>query len=80
MGGIEIPDLLSLLAYHDPHATVQGLDTVPPDDRPPINWVRFAFQTMVFIGTGLAFLGFWYLAVRIPAAAYRDRAGSTVPL
>src|SRR6266496_832791 len=27
--GIEIPRLLSLLAYHDPNADVQGLDTVP---------------------------------------------------
>jgi cytochrome bd ubiquinol oxidase subunit I len=63
--GIKIPDLLSLLAYHDPHATVQGLDTVPPSDRPPVNWVRFSFQTMVFIGTGLAFLGMWYVFVRI---------------
>jgi cytochrome d ubiquinol oxidase subunit I len=63
--GIEIPDLLSLLAYHSPHATVQGLDTVPPDDRPPVNWVRFSFQTMVFIGTGLAFLAMWYLWLRI---------------
>ena len=27
--GIEIPRLLSLLAFHDPNATVQGLDAVP---------------------------------------------------
>lgn len=63
--GIEIPNLLSLLAYHDPNATVQGLDTVPPQDRPPVNWVRFSFQTMVGIGTGLALLGIWFLAARI---------------
>ena len=59
--GIEIPKLLSLLAYHDPNATVQGLDTVPEDDRPPINVVRIAFQTMVGIGTGLAALAAWFL-------------------
>ena len=53
-GGIEIPKLLSLLAEHDPDAGVQGLETVPPDDRPPINVVRIAFQTMVGIGTFLA--------------------------
>src|SRR4051812_3268108 len=29
--GIAIPKLLSLLAYHDPNATVAGLDRVPPD-------------------------------------------------
>jgi cytochrome bd ubiquinol oxidase subunit I len=71
--GIAIPDLLSLLAHHSPHATVQGLDTVPPDDRPPVNWVRFSFQAMVFIGTGLAFLGMWYLWVRI----FRQRLPET---
>ena len=65
VGGIRIPDLLSILAYHSPSATVQGLDTVPPNDRPPVNWVRFAFQTMVFIGTGLTLLGVWYLWPRI---------------
>ena len=55
--GIEVPRLLSLLATHDPNGTVQGLDIVPPGDRPPINVVRFAFQTMVGIGTALALLG-----------------------
>ncbi|HEY2215846.1 MAG TPA: cytochrome ubiquinol oxidase subunit I, partial [Solirubrobacteraceae bacterium] len=63
--GIGIPKLLSFLAFHDPEATVQGLDTVPKDRQPPINVVRFAFQTMVGIGTLLALLGVWLLAVRI---------------
>jgi cytochrome bd ubiquinol oxidase subunit I len=63
--GIAIPKLLSLLAFHNPDATVQGLDTVPKDRQPPINVVRIAFQTMVGIGTLLALLGVWLLAVRI---------------
>jgi cytochrome d ubiquinol oxidase subunit I len=63
--GIAIPKLLSLLAFHDPEATVQGLDTVPKDRRPPINVVRFAFQAMVGIGTLLALLGVWLLGVRL---------------
>lgn len=63
--GIPIPKLLSLLAYHSFNAKVQGLDAVPPRDRPPVNIVRFAFQTMVGIGTLLALLGLVYLAVRI---------------
>jgi len=63
--GIRIPYLLSLLAYHDVDATVKGLDSVPPRDRPPVNWVRFSFQGMVFLGSGLALLGMWYLLVRI---------------
>jgi cytochrome d ubiquinol oxidase subunit I len=44
---------------------VKGLDRVPPEDRPPINVIRFAFQTMVGIGTALAALGVFYLAVRV---------------
>jgi cytochrome bd ubiquinol oxidase subunit I len=63
--GIGIPKLLSLLAFHDPEATVQGLDTVPEDRQPPINVVRLAFQAMVGIGTLLALLGVWLLAVRV---------------
>ena len=56
--------MLSLLAYHDPNATVVGLDSVPPDDRPgPVNTVRFAFHAMVGIGTLLAMLGAFYLFV-----------------
>ncbi len=63
--GIAIPKLLSLLAFHNPEATVQGLDTVPRDRQPPINVVRIAFQTMVGIGTLLALLGVVLLFVRV---------------
>ena len=63
--GIRIPKLLSLLARHDPNARVVGLDAVPPQDRPPVNVVRFAFQTMVGIGTLLAALSVLYFAALI---------------
>jgi cytochrome bd ubiquinol oxidase subunit I len=63
--GIEIPHGLSLLAFHSWNAKVHGLDTVPPSQRPPVNIVRIAFQTMVGIGTLLALLGLGYLFVRI---------------
>jgi cytochrome d ubiquinol oxidase subunit I len=77
--GIAIPHLLSLLAFHSWNAKIQGLDTVPPSQRPPINVVRFAFQTMVGIGTLLALLGLLYLVVRIrrrrlPTSAWFYRA------
>jgi cytochrome d ubiquinol oxidase subunit I len=55
--GIGIPHLLSLLAFHSWNAKVQGLDAVPPRQRPPVNVVRVAFQTMVGIGTLLALIG-----------------------
>jgi cytochrome d ubiquinol oxidase subunit I len=60
--GIEFPKVLSLLAEHDPDATVEGLDAVPPDEQPPVNVVRITFQLMVAIGTGLALLALVYLA------------------
>ena len=63
--GIGIPKLLSLLAFHDPNATVRGLDAVPADQRPPANVVRLAFQLMVGIGTLLAALGAVFLFVRV---------------
>jgi cytochrome d ubiquinol oxidase subunit I len=77
--GIRIPKLLSLLAFHDPNAKVEGLDVVPADDRPPVNVVRFSFQTMVAIGTGLAllgviFVGAWLRLRRLPASLWFYRA------
>ncbi len=77
--GIAIPRLLSLLAFHDPNATVEGLDAVPLADRPPVNVVRFAFQSMVGIGTLLVLLGVAFLYVRfrrrrLPTSAWFYRA------
>ncbi len=63
--GVTIPKLLSLLAFHGPNATVEGLDAVPADDRPPVAWVRNSFQAMVGIGTGLAALAVWFLWMRL---------------
>jgi cytochrome bd ubiquinol oxidase subunit I len=77
--GIKLPKLLSLLAYHDPNAKVQGLDSVPSDERPPVNVVRFAFQTMVGIGTALAalavvFVAYWFRRRRLPPSPWFYRA------
>ncbi len=77
--GIEIPDLLSILADHDPNGTVKGLNIAKPDDRPPINVTRLSFQTMVFIGTGLALLTVAYVATwwrqrRLPRSPWFFRA------
>jgi len=72
--GIRIPDMLSLLAFHDPNAVVQGLDTVPPADRPPVNVVRFAFQTMVGIGTLLFALSAVFIVVRLRRRRLPDSA------
>ena len=78
-GIVEVPKMLSILAFHDPNARVQGLDAVPPDDRPPVTIVRVAFQTMVGIGTGLALLGVvffvtWLRKRRLPRSPWFYRA------
>ena len=78
-GGIEIPAGLSLLARHDPTATVQGLKAVPAADRPPVTIVRASFQTMVLIGTALAALGAvflwtWWRHRRLPRSRWFHRA------
>jgi cytochrome d ubiquinol oxidase subunit I len=62
--GIAIPKLLSLLAYHNPDATVRGLDSFPSTDLPPVNVVRIAFQSMVGIGSALALLAVVFLFLR----------------
>jgi cytochrome d ubiquinol oxidase subunit I len=77
--GVEIPRMLSLLARHNPDARVVGLDSVPPEDRPPVNVVRTAFQAMAAIGTGLALLGLlfvltWLRHRRLPRSRWFYRA------
>ncbi len=62
--GIKVPHLLSLLAFHSWNARVQGLDTVPPHLRPPVNVVRVAFQMMVGIGILLGVLGIVFVVIR----------------
>ena len=64
-GGIEIPGLASWLS--DPSTgtstVVQGLDTVPADERPTIsqvNTVHLAWDVMVGLGTLLFLLAVWY--------------------
>ena len=63
VGAIEvpIPGLLSFLSANDFDATLQGLNSVPEEDRPPVGIVHVAFQTMVFLGTFLALLATAYL-------------------
>jgi cytochrome bd ubiquinol oxidase subunit I len=77
--GIAIPHLLSLLSFHSFNAKVQGLAAVPANQRPPVNVVRIAFQSMVGIGSLLALIGAVYLLTwvrrkRLPESAWFYRA------
>jgi cytochrome d ubiquinol oxidase subunit I len=76
---IKIPDGLSLLTRLDPHARITGLDAVPPDQRPPVNVVHLAFDSMVGIGFLLLALGLWVAITwwrrrDLPATAWFLRA------
>jgi cytochrome d ubiquinol oxidase subunit I len=57
---LEIPWGLSLLVTHDPNGQVTGLQSVPPDLRPPVNVVHLAYDTMVGVGSALALLALWF--------------------
>ncbi len=51
---LEIPNGLSLLAFHDPGAEVKGLEAFPREDWPNPSLTHFAFQGMVGLGGLLA--------------------------
>jgi cytochrome d ubiquinol oxidase subunit I len=64
-GGLKIPGLASWLS--DPSTgkatVVQGLDSVPPDDRPSrhaVNVIHLAWDIMVGMGTALVLLALWF--------------------
>jgi len=52
-------------SFHSWDAKVIGLDSVPTSQQPPVNVVRFSFQTMVGIGTLLGALSLFALWVRL---------------
>lgn len=56
---IDIPYLLSFLAFGDPNAEVKGLDEFPSEDHPPVAIVHFAFQIMVGLGTAMMLVSLW---------------------
>ena len=65
---IEVPRLLSLMAFGDPNAPIRGINSFPPDDLPPL-WLTFvSFHNMVV-------LGLYFIAV-MALAAWKLRRGT----
>jgi cytochrome bd ubiquinol oxidase subunit I len=59
-GGIGIPGLDSFLVGWSTSTQVTGLDSVPPDDRPPANtMLHLSFDAMVGICSALIVLALW---------------------
>ena len=76
---IEIPWGLSLLVTHDPNGEVIGLESVPPDLRPPVNVVHLAYNVMVGLGSAFLLLALWlgwswWRTRRIPSSPWFLRA------
>jgi cytochrome d ubiquinol oxidase subunit I len=53
---LSIPRGASLVLTHDPNGLVPGLNEVPPQDRPPVWSVFYAFRIM--LAAGFAMIGF----------------------
>ena len=57
---IEIPGLLSFIAFGDFNAEVKGLDQIPADYHPPVAITHYAFQVMVGLGMAMLLLAIIY--------------------
>ena len=70
---IEIPKLSSLILKHDLNAPLDGLDTIPDDEEPPVAIVFWSFRVMVALGFAMLGLGAWSLLRRMRRRLYEDR-------
>jgi cytochrome d ubiquinol oxidase subunit I len=71
-----IPGALSMLAFHDPKATVKGLADFPAEDRPPVLITYVAFRLMVALGAyfALATVVGWLLRKRLEESRWYLKA------
>ena len=70
---IEVPKLGSLILKHSPDAPLQGLDTVPRKDWPPVPITFWSFRIMVGMGFLMAGLGLFSLWARWRGTLYELR-------
>ncbi len=61
---LEIPKLSSLILKHSLNAPLDGLDTIPDDEEPPVAIVFYSFRVMVGLGFAMFGLGLWSLWAR----------------
>jgi len=62
---LEVPRLSSLILKHDLDAPLAGLDTIAPENRPPVEVVFWSFRVMVGLGFLMFALGAWSLLARL---------------
>jgi len=67
---LEIPKLSSLILKHDLNAPLDGLDTVPDPEEPPVPIVFFSFRVMVGLGFAMLAVGLWSGVARLRGRLY----------
>jgi cytochrome d ubiquinol oxidase subunit I len=65
---VGIPNLSSLILKHGWTEPLDGLDTIPDEDQPPVSIVFWSFRIMVALGFAMLGMGLWSLWAR-----YRGR-------
>lgn len=70
---IEIPKLSSLILKHDLNAPLDGLDTIPDDEEPPVAIVFYSFRIMLTIGFAMLGVGLWSFVQRVRGRLNEDR-------
>ena len=70
---IDIPKLGSLILKHSPDAPMDGLDTVPRENWPPVPITFWAFRIMVGMGLLMLTLGLFSLWERWRGRLYQTR-------
>src|SRR4029079_18276038 len=64
VGGIQIPNLASILAGFSPDTVLPGLDSIPIDEQPPTAIAPLSWNALLGIGTSLVPLGLWAPGLR----------------
>jgi cytochrome bd ubiquinol oxidase subunit I len=71
---ISIPTLASYYLGHSADAVIKGLKEAPPENRPPVAPVFFAFRVMVGIGMLMLATAYWGVWLRWRGRLYTSRA------
>jgi len=69
---VQIPYLSSMILKHHWDAPLDGLDTIPDDEEPPVAIVFWSFRIMVGLGFAMLGLGAWSLVRRMRGRLYED--------
>ncbi len=69
---VQIPQLSSLILSHKWGAPMDGLDTIPDADIPPVAIIFWSFRVMVGLGFAMLGLGIWGLWHRVRGRLFDD--------